>query len=225
MPLFEGKTGYGRAIGLKIWRISTPFAQIRISSGNGISIGGKSSLRHEPNRGHEALARWDALAADFQLVTQNVDGLHRAAGSRRVLELHGNIRINRCLVCGVESTMDEITYSGSVPYCACGGMLRPGVVWFGEALPESILTEAVAAAQQCDLFLLVGTSAVVHPAALLPEYARAHGAVVIEINTEDTAFTPLATYHLRGPAGTVLPELLQAYETAHMPTISTTQAP
>jgi NAD-dependent deacetylase len=177
-----------------------------------------------PNPGHVALARWEALATNFTLVTQTVDGLHQQAGSQRVLELHGNIRINRCLTCGVESTMDEITYDGTVPRCGCGGMLRPGVVWFGESLPEAELAAAVDAAQQCDLFITVGTSAMVYPAASLPELARANGAVIIEVNPEKTVFTPLVTHHIRGPAGTILPDLLQAYETAHSPAPSTTQA-
>ena len=162
----------------------------------------------KPNPGHAALARWETLAESFTLVTQNVDGLHRVAGSRRVLELHGNIRINRCRDCGVESTMDEITYTGEVPRCPCGGMLRPGVVWFGEPLPEAVFAAALEAAQQCDLFLTVGTSAVVYPAAALPEAARGNGAIVIEVNTEETPFTRYATHHLRGPAGTMLPALL-----------------
>jgi NAD-dependent deacetylase len=164
-----------------------------------------------PNAGHLALAEWEKSASCFTLVTQNVDGLHQAAGSQRVLELHGNIRVNRCQNCGAESSMEDVTFDGHVPLCACGGKLRPGVVWFGELLPENVLREAIHAAQTCDLFMTVGTSAVVYPAAALPEMALSRGIPVIEVNVEATPFTPLATHHLRGLAGEILPALVAAY--------------
>jgi NAD-dependent deacetylase len=167
-----------------------------------------------PNPGHKALAEWEGLARSFVLVTQNVDGLHRAAGSRQVLELHGNIRRNRCTACGRESTMDEITFNGQLPLCECGGLLRPAVVWFGESLPEDILEAAFTAVRHCDLFLAVGTSAVVYPAAALPRLALDRGVPVIEVNTEETPLTAGATYSLRGPAGEVLPPLVAAYASA-----------
>jgi NAD-dependent deacetylase len=167
-----------------------------------------------PNPGHQALAEWEGLAGSFVLVTQNVDGLHSAAGSRRVLELHGNIRLNRCTACGRESTMDEITFNGQLPHCECGDLLRPAVVWFGESLPEETLEAAFAAARQCDLFLAVGTSAVVYPAAALPRLALERGIPVVEVNTEETPFSAGATYTLRGPAGQVLPPLVAAYASA-----------
>jgi NAD-dependent deacetylase len=164
-----------------------------------------------PNAGHLALAEWESLAPRFTLVTQNVDGLHQMAGSKRVLELHGNIRVNRCQTCGVQSTMEDIAFDGQVPLCSCGGKLRPGVVWFGEMLPEDIYQEAVRAAQTCDLFVTVGTSAVVYPAAALPEIAVSRGIPVIEVNVEETPFTSSATHHVRGLAGRILPELVAAY--------------
>ena len=165
-----------------------------------------------PNAGHMALAEWESIAPRFTLITQNVDGLHRMAGSQNVLELHGNIRINRCHNCGRESEEETVKFSGRVPICpACGGMLRPGVVWFGESLPRRELDEAFRAAETCDVFLSVGTSTVVYPAASLPEIARSAGARVIEVNTEETPFTPLASLHLRGTAGAILPRLVNAY--------------
>jgi NAD-dependent deacetylase len=169
----------------------------------------------QPNAGHVALAEWEKAAPQFTLITQNVDGLHRLAGSQHVLELHGNIRINRCQMCGLESSDESVTFTRHVPLCKfCGGMLRPGVVWFGESLPEHELEEAFRATEYCDLFVTIGTSAQVYPAASLPEMARARGATVIEVNTEETAFTSLATNHLRGTAGTILPELVAAYRQA-----------
>lgn len=165
-----------------------------------------------PNAGHLALARWESIAADFTLTTQNVDGLHQVAGSLNVLELHGNIRVNRCFSCGIESSMESAVFIGKVPRCSCGGMLRPGVVWFGESLPEAEIRAAYRAAESCDLFLTVGTSALVYPAAALPGVARRAGAVVIEVNLEETPFTSQANQHMRGSAGTILPELLALYE-------------
>ncbi|MBU0508868.1 NAD-dependent deacylase [bacterium] len=166
----------------------------------------------KPNPGHMALARWEELAPKFTLVTQNVDGLHLMAGSRNVLELHGNIRINRCNRCGSESSMEEITFAGKVPMCPCGGMLRPGVVWFGEMLPPGVFEAAAEASQRCDLFLTIGTSAVVYPAASLPEIALSRGIPVIEVNMEETPLSGSVTYHLLGPAGTILPELVEIFE-------------
>jgi NAD-dependent deacetylase len=165
-----------------------------------------------PNPGHVALAEWETLASRFTLITQNVDGLHRLAGSKNILELHGNIRVNRCQTCGHETSDESVTFAGRVPICAdCGGMLRPAVVWFGEYLPEQELTEAFRAAEHCDLFLTIGTSAQVYPAGSLPEIARTSGATVLEINTEETPFTAQASFHVRGRSGAVLPELVAIY--------------
>ncbi|MBI2313411.1 MAG: NAD-dependent deacylase [Betaproteobacteria bacterium] len=163
-----------------------------------------------PNPGHVALAEMERHIPHFTLITQNVDGLHREAGSRRVLELHGNIRRTKCfdenLV--VESWPD----TGEVPpRCPrCGGLLRPDVVWFGEMLPEADLTAAVEAAENCEVFLCVGTSAVVEPAASLPFYALRAGATVVEVNPGKTPLTGRASYSLRGAAGELLPALVAA---------------
>jgi NAD-dependent deacetylase len=169
-------------------------------------------LTAKPNSGHHALVRWEQLVPEFLIVTQNVDGLHQQAGSKKVFELHGNIRINRCLKCAAETTMDVRTLDGRIPYCACGGMLRPGVVWFGEVLPEETLRAAVIAAKACDLLVSVGTSSVVYPAAALPEIALEQGAVVLEINPEETPLTKRSSYHLRGTAGALLPQVVAMRE-------------
>jgi NAD-dependent deacetylase len=166
----------------------------------------------EPNPGHFALAEWESLHSSFTLVTQNVDGLHQRAGSRRIIELHGNIWRNRCLRCGNASDAAEVNIKDKVPLCSCGGMLRPDVVWFGEMLPPDAIEKAFAAAEAADLFLSVGTSALVHPAASLPEIARTRGAFLIEVNIEHTALTPFADLFLEGPSGEVLPELLSQWK-------------
>ncbi len=162
-----------------------------------------------PNPGHEALVELERHIPSFALITQNVDGLHRRAGSRNVVELHGNIRRSKCSREGVvvEPREDD---TGIPPSCPrCGAHLRPDVVWFGEALPVDALAEAFEAARGCNLFLSVGTSGLVQPAASLPFEALRSGAVVVEVNPNETPLTQQADYALRGWAGEVLPALVK----------------
>lgn len=172
----------------------------------------------KPHAGHLALASIESLSPQFTLITQNVDGLHVRAGSRRVLELHGNIMVNKCHSCGEETRDEEFRFAGEIPKCRCGGMLRPGVVWFGESLPVDVLEQAITAAGSCDLFISVGTSSIVYPAASLLEIAHEKGAVILEINPETTPHTRLADYHLSGSAGQILPVLADAYKSLHSQT-------
>jgi NAD-dependent deacetylase len=169
-----------------------------------------------PNPGHFVLARFEKNLPHFQLVTQNVDGLHQRAGSRTLIELHGNIWRSRCAAgCG---RVIEASGGGGparsgdapgteLPTCTCGALLRPDVVWFGEALEPGNIERAMDAARSCDVLLVVGTSAVVYPAAALPRVAHSAGALVVEINVEDTPLTAEADVVLRGPAAEVLPAL------------------
>ena len=168
--------------------------------------------RAEPNPGHLALAEIERRVPSFSLATQNVDGLHQRAGSRNVLELHGNIMRSKCSVEGLE--VEPRAGDESVPpLCpGCGAPLRPDVVWFGEALPEDALAAASAAARSCDVFLSVGTSGLVYPAASLPSEAVRSGAVLVEVNLDDTPATPFMDYALRGKAGEVLPALVEALD-------------
>ncbi len=163
----------------------------------------------EPNPAHYALVDIERRIADCIVVTQNVDGLHRRAGSRKVVELHGNIGRVRCSREGtVADRWDRV--EGGIPRCTdCGALLRPDVVWFGETLPPAALNAAEALARRCDLMLVVGTSAEVYPAAALPTVARASGAIVVEINPVVTTLTASVDYSLRGPAGIVLPALVR----------------
>ena len=160
-----------------------------------------------PNPGHAAIAGWQRLFSDFTLITQNVDGLHERAGSREVIELHGNILRTKC---SVEDTVVEDYEEGETPpRCpSCGAPLRPDVVWFGEMLPYEALDAASEAASVSDVFLSVGTSSLVYPAAALPFEALENGAMLVEINPGETPLTPHADYTLRGPAGEVLPQLV-----------------
>jgi NAD-dependent deacetylase len=160
-----------------------------------------------PNPGHLAIAEMQDLFQNLTLVTQNVDGLHQSAGSRDVIELHGNIRRTRCSVEGDE--VEDYEESGSPPVCpSCGAPLRPDVVWFGEMLPSGALETASEAARGADLFLSVGTSSLVYPAAALPYEALESGATIVEINPSETPLTSHADYALGGPAGDVLPRLI-----------------
>jgi NAD-dependent deacetylase len=163
-----------------------------------------------PNPGHYALAEMAKHIPEFTLITQNVDGLHRAAGSPRVIELHGNIRRVRCSECGmIAETWGDDTVD--VPRCTgCGGMLRPDVVWFGESLPRAELESAVEAARTCDVYFSIGTSGVVQPAAALAHAAKNRGAAAIEVNAEPTPLTPKVNFALQGKSGEVLPELVKA---------------
>jgi len=162
----------------------------------------------QPNAAHHALVEVERRAPQFLLATQNVDGLHQRAGSRTVVELHGNIGRVKC---SREGTVVDRWHApaGEVPRCSsCGALLRPDVVWFEEMLPGHALAAAEDAARNCDLLLVVGTSAEVYPAAALPSLAANHGAVVVEVNPNRTPLSAFADYVLRGAAGVVLPQLV-----------------
>lgn len=162
----------------------------------------------DPNPAHSALAALEDRSPEFTLVTQNVDGLHERAGSRRVHRLHGSIWRVRCTECGAETTDDRVPLPELPPRCGCGALVRPGVVWFGEPLPDSEWMAAERAAKTCDLFIVVGTSAQVYPAAALIPMAAQAGARIIEINMEDTPLSGVAGLSLRGKAGEILPQLI-----------------
>lgn len=162
----------------------------------------------QPNAGHEALATLEARLPDLRLVTQNVDGLHRRAGHRDVVEFHGNIDVNRCHREGRIVEVDDAT--DSPPACPhCGTTVRPGVVWFGEAIPQEALERATAATEACDLFLAVGTSSVVYPAAGLAQMARRGGACVAEINPDATELSDSVDFRIQARAAEALPQILE----------------
>jgi NAD-dependent deacetylase len=158
----------------------------------------------KPNPGHYALARLEERAHRFTLITQNVDGLHELAGSRNVLRLHGSIWRLRCLDCNQEQE-DRTALPELPPHCECGGMLRPGVVWFGELLPTDVWREAEAAARSADLFLVIGTAALVYPAASLVSIAKSSGARVVEFNIAQSGITGAIDEFVAGPSGEMLP--------------------
>jgi NAD-dependent deacetylase len=167
----------------------------------------------EPNPGHTAVAAMEDLTGELTVVTQNVDSLHRRAGSSRVIELHGNITRVKCFSGKhIYDDWNDDEVDGDIPpLCRhCGEMLRPDVVWFGEQLPADALSESFHLADSCDVFMVVGTSGNVQPAASLPVSARQAGARVIEVNIEPSLITPSAHFLLRGKSGEVLPKVLEA---------------
>lgn len=175
--------------------------------------------RAQPNAGHVAVAALQTRVPNTVVVTQNVDDLHERAGSTDPIHLHGSLFAPRCIRHGHAAAVanDEQADDGqpdegrriAPPRCAqCGSLVRPGVVWFGESLPEDALAAAVDAAAGCDVLLTIGTSAVVYPAAEIPRVAARRGATVIQINPQATPLDPICAVNLRGPAAEVLPALL-----------------
>jgi len=171
----------------------------------------------EPNPGHYALTELQKLASTFDLITQNVDGLHQRAGSSDVIELHGNIMENYCVNCNMQYSPEEFDdiyrhNPNHIPYCYCGGLIRPNVVWFGEALPEESIEKAYQASKQSDVFLCVGTSAQVSPASNLPRIAKQNNSYLIEINKTSTVISDIVDLHLEGLSGEILPMFLDDYK-------------
>jgi len=162
----------------------------------------------EPNAGHMALAQLEKRTADFTLVTQNVDGLHGRAGSDRLLKVHGDIWTLRCTLCGRERQDLRPNLPELPPRCHCGGIERPGVVWFGENLPPEIWSQAEQSASAAGIFLVVGTSALVYPAAGLVHLAKASGAKVVEVNPAETPVSGMVDFSWRAPAAEALPQIL-----------------
>jgi NAD-dependent deacetylase len=162
----------------------------------------------KPNPGHFALAELEQRLQNFTLVTQNVDGLHDLAGSKGPLKLHGDIWELRCTSCGYQGVNRDVPLVEIPPRCECGALLRPNIVWFGESLPAGVIEAAWGGSEQADLFLVVGTSALVQPAASLPLAAKRHGARLVEINPDRTPVSSQADICLAGPSGEILPQLL-----------------
>jgi NAD-dependent deacetylase len=162
----------------------------------------------KPNPGHDALAALERRAPELTLITQNVDGLHARAGSRRLLDIHGSLWRTRCLSCGDVRENREATLPELPPRCACGGLLRPDVVWFGEPLPEDLVARSIQAVDACDLMLVIGTSSLVQPAASFADAALGRGVPVVEINLDPTPLSGVATHVLRGRSGDLLPRLI-----------------
>lgn len=166
----------------------------------------------EPNLGHYALVDFERFYNEFSLITQNVDNLHQLAGSKNIVELHGNILNLLCTGCGHKETID-LQEDPGVPKCAkCSSVMRPDVILFGENLNPDRLREAQEKSATCEVFFSIGTSGLVEPAASLPYMAKGNGGYLVEINTEETNLTPFVDESIRGESGTILPQLVMTIE-------------
>lgn len=162
----------------------------------------------QPNAGHIAIAEFEKFY-DVTVVTQNIDNLHRRAGSKKIFELHGNIERNYCINCHTFYNDIKLSENKFVPKCEkCGGLIRPDVVWFGEMLPQDQFTGGETAAEWSDICFVLGTSAVVYPAAYIPQSAKRAGSYLVEVNIEETELSPYTDYSIFGKAGEILPEVL-----------------
>lgn len=208
VPTFRGSDGLWK--GSSALELASPdgFARNPHKVWEWYNLRRRTLLRVRPNPGHLALAELERRVPEFGLITQNVDRLHQAAGSKNVVELHGNIWEVRCTACHAVFDRTAVELPAE-PRCeSCLAWLRPGVVWFGEMLPPAALQTAEAWTERCELFLLIGTSAIVWPAAGLASIAKESCAKVIEINPEETPATELADISLRGKSGELLPRIL-----------------
>jgi len=210
IPTFRGKDGLWKKF--KAEELATPEAFFRNPKLVWEWYDWRRQLiaKAEPNEAHKILVKMEEEFPDFHIITQNVDGLHQRAGSKKVVELHGNIWKVRCVDCGRESYDYRAPLPEIPPRCEkCGGLLRPGVVWFGEMLPLDALEEAYRLSREADIFIVIGTSGVVYPAAELPYVAKEHGAQVIEVNPEKTPISRIADIIYEEKASTGLKKVYE----------------
>jgi NAD-dependent deacetylase len=209
VPTFRGEGGLWR--NYRAEELATPQAFARDPS----LVWEWYNMRREaladirPNPAHTALAMLEGRVEDFTLITQNVDGLHEEGGSRNIVELHGNIWRVRCTGCGVVEENRDVPIVIPPSCSTCGALLRPHIVWFGEALPDDAITAAYAALERCDILLVVGTSGVVQPAASMASVAKGAGGYVVEVNIELTPNTTVVDKTIAGKAAEVLPLIVE----------------
>ncbi len=178
----------------KVWQMMRDFTELKTA---------------QPNPGHYALAQLEQMGLLGCIITQNVDNLHQASGSQDVIEFHGNMRQVVCQSCDKIRPLAEVSLETLPPYCSCGGVFKPAGVFFGEPIPSRALFRSYEEAQSCELILVIGTSAVVYPAAAMPGVAKEAGAQVIEINPEPTELTDaISDFIIRDKAGVVMPQIV-----------------
>lgn len=210
IPTFRGKDGY--------WRKHDPMRLATIDAfyqnpklvWEWYEDRRKNILAAHPNRGHVAISDL-AKYMDVVVLTQNIDGLHQRAGSKQVFELHGSIVRIKCTVCDFKDDIMD-SFGELPPKCKCGEILRPDVVWFGEALPQDIWHDAINHAKSCDVMIIAGTSLAVSPANTLPVFAKQNGAMLIEINPEQTVMSEDMDLSLRETSANALPHLISLLE-------------
>ena len=207
MPTFRGEDGWWR--NYRAEDLATPQAFARDPKLVWEWYDMRRKIIHDcsPNPAHEIIAKMEKYFNNFQLITQNVDGLHKRAGNSKIIELHGNLWRVRCEEEGKTFDFMEVPLKEIPPTCECGALIRPDVVWFGESLPRDQIEGAFAAASDCEVMMVVGTSAIVQPAASIPIIAKQSGAFLIEVNLDPTPLTAIADYSAQGKAGILLPKL------------------
>lgn len=209
IPTFRGKDGLWR--NYDATQLATPYAFEKDPKlvWEWYNWRRKIILKAKPNSAHYGIRKLEEIISDFLLATQNVDDLHREAGSKKILELHGNIFRTKCTCCGkIEFEKRVFKEEDLPPKCKkCGSLLRPDVVWFGEPLDKMVISEVINFASKCSAILVVGTSAVVYPAASIPYYVKERGGKVFEINLEPTPVSNIADLSIFGKAGEVFKEL------------------
>lgn len=207
MPTFRGEDGWWR--NYRAEELATPQAFARDPKLVWEWYDMRRKIIHgcSPNPAHETIAKMEQYFENFQLITQNVDGLHNRAGNESIIELHGNLWRVRCIEEGKTFDFNEVPLKDIPPVCPCGALIRPDVVWFGEMLPRDQLDAAFEAAQTCEVIFVVGTSGIVQPAASIPIMAKQSGAMLIEVNLEPTPISTFADHSFLGKAGEVMPKL------------------
>jgi len=213
IPTFRGKEGLWKKYRAEELATPTAFAQNPELVWEFYEWRRGIIAEKKPNPGHKVLARWESVFPVFSLITQNIDGLHQKAGSTDMLELHGNIWKLRCTEEGTISENHETPLKKIPPLCPdCGALLRPHVVWFGESLSPTVLQKAFQLSSECDVMFVIGTSALVQPAASLPLSAAETGAKIVEVNPDPTPLTPYADFSFRGKAGEILPLIEEEFK-------------
>ncbi len=207
IPAFRGSQGLWEKWDPRIFEISF-FRKDPVQGWQLLMEMDKMMMGAKPNQGHLGLVELERMGILQAVITQNIDGLHQEAGSRDVVEFHGSARRLRCLKCAKSWTHDQVSFDTLPPYCSCGGVIKPDIVFFGEAIPQDAGISAYSASQYCEVMLVVGTSAVVAPASHLPVMAKQSGAKVIEINMEPSALGKVSDYVLIGSAGEILPQII-----------------
>lgn len=207
MPTFRGEDGWWR--NYRAEELATPHAFAKDPKLVWEWYDMRRKIIHDclPNPAHDTIAEMEKYFDEFRLITQNVDGLHDRAGSKNIIELHGNLWRVRCEEEGKKFDFMEVPLKDVPPKCKCGALIRPDVVWFGEAMPVQETEAAFQAAQSCNVLFVIGTSGIVQPAASIPMVAKQSGAKLIEVNLDPTPFSSLADFSLLGKAGETLPKL------------------
>lgn len=211
IPTFRGKDGVWEKFSASELATPDAFERSPLLVWQWYGSRRREMLASKPNPAHFAIAEIERIAEKFLLITQNIDNLHSVAGNRKIAEIHGNIFRNRCLRCGSVEHDEQVDFASEkdLPICGkCGSLARVDVVWFGERLPEKELWMSHSASERCDVFLMVGTSAQVYPAAAFPEIAKINGAILIEVNLEQTHLSRIADFSFIGKAGEIMPRLI-----------------